>query len=109
MRNPDLNQPAKRKRAPGPIKPGQHLLLKEQVLELVGQSSYSCLWGWMKTQGFPLPIALGPPEGRTTKVAWVHSEVLEWIAARPRRDIGGLKQHREAQEKKSHKPARAAR
>ena len=97
---PKLRKKTPRKQ-PGPIKPGQHLLLKSQMLELVGDVSYSTVWGWMKDANFPRPIALGPPDGRTTKVAWIAAEVFAWIAMRPRRDIGGLKEIREAQERKA--------
>ena len=86
------------------IKPGQFLLNKVQLLELCGNPSYSTVWGWMMTAGFPPPIELGPPGGRTSLVAWIASEVFAWLKARPRRAIGNLKQHRAAQEKR--KPAR---
>ena len=92
---------AKKKRAPrrppGPIELDQHLLLKEQVLKLCGNLGYSTLWGYMKNAGFPHPIALGKVDGRTTKCAWIASKVYAWLAARPRRPIGELKEIREAQ------------
>ena len=84
--------PKNPKREARPIKPDQHLLQKEQVLELVGGVAYSTLWSWMKKFGFPFPIELGPRDGRTTKCAWLASEVYAWIAARPRRKIGGLRE-----------------
>src|SRR6478735_7531651 len=86
------------------IKPGQFLLNKAQTLELCGNPSYSTMWGWMMHAGFPHPIELGPPGGRTSRVAWIASEVFAWLKARPRRAIGNLKQQRAAQEKR--KPAR---
>jgi predicted DNA-binding transcriptional regulator AlpA len=103
------SKPRAKRKQPGPIKPGQHLLLKPQVLELLGGVSYSTLWGWMNEGQFPHPLALGPPNGRTTKIAWISSEVHDWIASRPRRKIGGLKQHRAEQERNRRKPERAAR
>lgn len=98
----DDDDAPKKKRGPrrelGPIEPGQPLLLKEQMLKVVGHQSYSAIWGLMKRGEFPLPIALGPPEGRTTKVAWMTSEVHAWIASRPRRPIGKLGKIRDAQD-----------
>ena len=97
---------------PEPSTPRRELLLKPQVLARV-RVGYSCLWGWMRDGLFPLPIALGPEDGRTTKVAWFADEVEAWVESRPRRKIGRLTQHRAAQErvqsKRGRKPrARAA-
>ena len=78
------------RKKPGPIKPGQHLLLKPQVLELCGGVAYPTIWHWMKDADFPRPIALGPVAGRSTRVAWIAAEVYAWIAMRPRRPIGEL-------------------
>ena len=61
----------------------------------------------MRDGKFPLPIELGPEDGRTTKVAWFASEVDAWIDARPRRKIGGLSEHRAAQEDSPRKPKKA--
>ena len=75
-----------------PIKAGQYLLMKDQVLDLLGGVSYSTLWSWMKKFGFPFPIELGPADGRTTRCGWLASEVYAWLEARPRRKIGGLRE-----------------
>ncbi len=72
-----------------PVKPGpRELLSKAQVLALVGGPVYSTIWGWMKDGQFPLPIELGPPNSRSTMIAWYADEVHQWIANRPRRQIG---------------------
>ena len=91
------------------IKPGQFLLNKFQLLELCGNPSYSTVWGWMTKTGFPHPIELGPPGGRTSRVAWIASEVFAWLESRPRRAIGNLKQRRAAQETQGAKPKASAR
>lgn len=77
----------------GPIKPGQLLLRKEHVLELVFLRSYNALRQWMKSEGFPHPIELGPSD-----IAWIAAEVYAWISSRPQRKIGGFKEIRAAQE-----------
>ena len=64
------------------------LLNKVQLLELCGNPSYSTVWGWMTKTGFPHPIELGPAGGRTSRVAWIASEVFAWLESRPRRAIG---------------------
>ncbi len=90
----------------GPVKPGQPLINKPQLLELCGDPSYSTVWGWMRHADFPLPLELGPPGGRSSRVVWVVAEVLAWLESRPRRAIGHLKGHRAAQEStKVEKPA----
>ena len=99
MSNPkNVAKPRRRRLNNDPIKPGQYLLLKPQVLELCGNPSYSTVWLWMKEAGFPHPIELGPRNGRTSRVAWLAAEVFTWLQARPRRAIGDLKQSRKAQE-----------
>jgi predicted DNA-binding transcriptional regulator AlpA len=90
-------KPRAPRKTPGPIRSGQQLLFKPQVLELL-DTAYVTLWGWMKDGLFPLPIELGPEDGRSTKVAWFADEVYAWLAERPRRKIGGLAQARAAQE-----------
>ena len=82
----------------GPVKPGQFLLNKRQLLELCGDPAFSTVWLWMKEADFPKPLVMGPPEGRTSRVCWIASEVFAWLKSRPRRAIGHLKQHRQAQE-----------
>ena len=60
------------------------LLHKPQLLELVGVS-YSSIFNWMRQGRFPLPRVIGPPGGRSSRVAWVASEVQAWLASRPQR------------------------
>ena len=90
MQKPKADLIAPKRRRPGqePIKPGQKLLFKPQVLALIGDPSASTLWDWMQQGLFPLPIELGPPGKRTTMIAWFADEVYEWIATRPRRKLG---------------------
>jgi predicted DNA-binding transcriptional regulator AlpA len=71
-----------------PVKPGQQLLSKQQMLTTIGNPAYSTVWTWMCADQFPRPIELGPPDGRTTLIAWYASEVYEWLANRPRRQFG---------------------
>ena len=101
------DKPRKRQLKAGPIKPGQFLLNKPQLLELCGDPAFSTVWSWMQNAGFPKPIVSGPPEGRTSRVAWIASEVIAWLKARPRRAIGGLKEQRAAQEKRPAQEKRA--
>ena len=77
-----------RTRRDAPIVPGQRLLFKPQVLQLLGLRSYSTLWQWMRDGAFPLPLELGPRHGRSSAIAWDANEVLGWIANRPRRQLG---------------------
>ena len=81
---------APKRQRPGhePIKPGQQLLFKPQVINLLGGIAYSTLWGWMRSGLFPLAVELGPPGRRSTMIAWYADEVHEWIATRPRRKLG---------------------
>jgi predicted DNA-binding transcriptional regulator AlpA len=71
-----------------PVKPGQQLLSKPQMLELIGNPAYSTVWQWMKDGHFPIPVELGPPDARTSLIAWRSAEVYEWLATRPRRQFG---------------------
>ncbi|HXB77784.1 MAG TPA: AlpA family phage regulatory protein [Bradyrhizobium sp.] len=71
-----------------PIKPGQPLMFKPQVLELLGGLAYSTLWEWMRAGMFPLPLELGPRGGRSSTIAWHADEIHDWIANRPRRQLG---------------------
>jgi predicted DNA-binding transcriptional regulator AlpA len=102
-------KPRKPRLKAGPIKHGQYLLNKPQMLELCGNPSYSTVWLWMKDAGFPHPLELGPAGGRTSRVCWLAGEVYAWLEARPRRAIGNLKQTRAAQETKGGAPKRPAR
>ena len=89
----------------GPIKPGQPLLFKPQVLELLGNPSYSTVWGWMRDGQFPLAVALGPPNGKSTLIAWHADEIYEWIAALPRRQLGRATREFERIDLAEHQPA----
>ena len=72
-----------------PVKSGpRDLLSKRQMLALIGDPAYSTVWGWMKDGWFPLPIELGPPNSRSTMIAWYADEIYKWIADRPRRQLG---------------------
>ena len=65
------------------------LVSKCEVLALLGGAvGYSTLWGWMREGRFPLAIELGPPGKRSTTIAWYRDEVLDWVAKRPRRQLG---------------------
>jgi predicted DNA-binding transcriptional regulator AlpA len=59
------------------------LIFRPELLELIGVS-YGSIFAWMRTGKFPLSREIGPG-GRGTRIAWVESEVLEWLAARPQR------------------------
>ena len=74
---------------PGAIAVGPRALLtKAQMLALLGDPAYSTVWGWMKDGYFPLAVELGPPNGRSTMIAWYADEIHAWIAKRPRRVLG---------------------
>ena len=62
------------------------LLTKAEVLALLGVA-YTTVFTWMREGQFPLSIELGPPGGRSTKIAWLADEVYAWIASRPRRKL----------------------
>lgn len=73
----------------GAITPGQRsLMFKAQVLALLGGPSYSTVWEWMRAGLFPLPIELGPTGGRSSTIAWYADEIHDWVANRPRRQLG---------------------
>lgn len=63
------------------------LIQKQEVCELVGVT-YGSLFTWMKRGEFPLPIEIGPPGGRSSRIAWIEDEIIDWIARRPRRQPG---------------------
>jgi predicted DNA-binding transcriptional regulator AlpA len=76
--------PRRLRSVPTPIRPGQRLLMKPQVLELLNVS-FPTLYDWMRKDQFPHPIELGPPDGKNTALGWLAEEVDEWISSRPRR------------------------
>jgi prophage regulatory protein len=55
-----------------------YLIREKTVLKLIGNPGRTTLWRWEKNGQFPPRRKLG---GRC--VAWLKSEVLEWIASRP--------------------------
>jgi predicted DNA-binding transcriptional regulator AlpA len=61
------------------------LIFKPELLRLIGVS-YGSIFSWMRAGKFPLAREIGPG-GRATKIAWIESEVLEWLAARPQRQV----------------------
>jgi predicted DNA-binding transcriptional regulator AlpA len=75
------------RREPTQVNPPPALLTKRDVLALIGVS-YSTLFAWMRSGRFPLPLVLGPPGSRSSKIAWSTAEVRDWIANRPRRKFG---------------------
>jgi predicted DNA-binding transcriptional regulator AlpA len=60
------------------------LVNKDDVLALCDVSVVT-LWSWMKRGEFPLPLELGPPGGRTTKLRWREDAVMAWLESRPER------------------------
>ena len=70
-----------------PAQPDALLLFKPQVIALTGVC-YSTLYSWMVAGLFPQPVVLGPPNSRTATVAWHTDEVHQWVASRPRRELG---------------------
>ena len=63
-------------------------LTKGEVLELVGVS-YPAVWGWIRDGKFPPGRSIG--FGKRSHVAWIESEVQDWMAARPQRLPKGSK------------------
>jgi len=52
------------------------LLRKAEVVRIAGVS-YSTLWRWQQEGLFPKPRTLCPNVGKC--VAWLESEILEWL------------------------------
>ena len=59
------------------------LIYKPELLALVGVS-YGSIFAWMRRGKFPLAREIGPG-GRSTRIAWIESEIMAWLAARPQR------------------------
>jgi predicted DNA-binding transcriptional regulator AlpA len=57
------------------------LISRARLLELL-DVTYPTLWNWVRAGHFPPPRTLSGNEKRG-KLAWVESEVQEWIASRP--------------------------
>jgi prophage regulatory protein len=62
---------------------GSRLLSRAEVLDRVGVS-YPTLWAWMRDGKFPRSRQRG-----TSHVAWLESEVEEWIQGLPVRQLKG--------------------
>jgi predicted DNA-binding transcriptional regulator AlpA len=65
--------------------PSIRLIYKPELLRMIG-ASYGSIFSWMRKGQFPLAREIGPG-GRSTKIAWVESEVMEWLAKRPQRCV----------------------
>jgi predicted DNA-binding transcriptional regulator AlpA len=66
--------------------PLDRLLYKPEVLRIVG-CSYPTLWHMMRRDQFPRSIVVGT--GVAARVAWLESEIREWIETRPRSRLLG--------------------
>jgi predicted DNA-binding transcriptional regulator AlpA len=75
-------------KAPSPIR----LMFRPELLALIGVS-YGSIFSWMRQGRFPLARELGPAGSRTSRIAWVESEVMDWLANRPRRQMKPLPKH----------------
>ena len=71
--------PPRRQRPDGERPPTDMQLLDiKHLIELL-EISRSAIYLYMRTEGFPLPIRVGP-----RAVRWILSEVLEWVRRRRR-------------------------
>jgi predicted DNA-binding transcriptional regulator AlpA len=77
---------AAQKVAPASNPPTIRLIFKPELLALLGVS-YVTIHNWMRAGQFPPARELGPPGGRSSRIAWVESEVLDWLANRPQRQM----------------------
>jgi predicted DNA-binding transcriptional regulator AlpA len=68
--------------------PELDLIGRNEVCRLCGGIKGVTLYEWMKNNDFPRPIILGPVTGRSSTNAWHRTEVLGWLAQRPRREYG---------------------
>jgi predicted DNA-binding transcriptional regulator AlpA len=59
------------------------LLSRQEVVELVG-ASYVSIWSWIRQGRFPPGRSIGP-EGDKGRVAWLESEIREWMESLPKR------------------------
>jgi predicted DNA-binding transcriptional regulator AlpA len=67
-----------------PNNPPIRLIFRPELLELIGVS-YVSIHNWMRAGAFPLSRELGPTGGRSCKIAWIESEVMDWLTNRPQR------------------------
>ena len=104
---PDWRSNPRTPRPKLPIQPDARLIFKHQLLELLDMA-YPTIWAQMRDGKFPLPIALGPENGRSTRIAWFADEIYEWIATRPRRRMGRQPRPGEHAEAPTEKPRKKA-
>jgi predicted DNA-binding transcriptional regulator AlpA len=64
--------------------PSARLLSKEEVLSAVGVT-YPALWQWIREKKFPAARSIGSNEKNKGRIAWLESEVIDWIKSRPAR------------------------
>jgi predicted DNA-binding transcriptional regulator AlpA len=82
--HPDIDN-AREQAKPKPAR----FIHRAEVLNRVGVS-YTALWFWIRDGRFPAPRELGGSHQRS-KLAWLESEVDEWMASRPKRLPKGSK------------------
>lgn len=68
----------------------EKFLSRAEVLKRIPISSVT-LWGWVKAGKFPAPRSLSGGQGRQDRVAWLESEVKQFISTRPVRDYRGTR------------------
>ena len=64
----------------------RRLIRKKEVLQRVGLS-YPTIWSMMREGAFPRSIRL--TDGPSAKVAWLESDIDQWMAARPQQKLKG--------------------
>jgi predicted DNA-binding transcriptional regulator AlpA len=69
--------------AVSPSEPSLKLISRETLLEKIGVT-YPTVWAWVRDKHFPAARVLGKDNGGKGRIAWVESEVDEWINSRPR-------------------------
>jgi prophage regulatory protein len=85
--NPDLGaEQHNRENVHGARGPPQRLLSKFEMLDRVALS-YPQIWRLMRRNEFPRSVVVGSDRS----VAWVESEIDDWIANLPRRKLKGEK------------------
>jgi prophage regulatory protein len=82
--DPDIDE-ARERSKPKPAR----FIFRAEVLNRVGVS-YTALWFWIRDGRFPAPRELGGGHQRA-KLAWLESEVDEWMESRPKRLPKGSK------------------
>jgi predicted DNA-binding transcriptional regulator AlpA len=82
--NPDI-EAARAQSKPKPPR----FIFRNEVLNRIGVS-YTALWFWIRDGRFPAPRELGDGHQRA-RLAWLESEVDEWMLSRPKRLPKGAK------------------